>query len=119
MAKILIIEDDAPIQHAYALKLKHDGHEVLLADNANQGMEQARQHQPDIILLDMMLPGISGLDLLRQINIRQTLPRTKLIVLSNIESESIVKQAKDLGADQYLLKLNYTPHQISQLIAKL
>jgi CheY-like chemotaxis protein len=119
MAKILVVEDEQPILHAYAFVLGKKGHQVFLADDARKGIELAKSEQPDIILLDMMMPGLSGLDLLKALDVKKTLPNTKLVVMSNIESPKIIQQAKRLGAVKYLLKIDYTPYQVEDIIQKL
>lgn len=119
MASILIIEDDSAISHVYGLVLSKKGHQVWIAEEANKGIEMAVSNKPDIILLDMLMPGVSGLDLLRKLNIKQNLPDTKLIVMSNIESPKVVEEAKALGAVKYLLKIDFTPYEIDKVIKDL
>lgn len=119
MAKILVVEDEAPILFAYLTVLTKKGHHVLTADNAEKGITIARAEKPDIILLDMMMPGLSGLDLLKELDIKKTLPKTKLIIMSNIESQKIIEEAKKLGAAKYLLKIDYTPYQVEEIIQDL
>lgn len=119
MAKILVVEDEQPILFAYSKVLTNKGHKVLLASDAIEGIELAQKEKPDAILLDMMMPGLSGLDLLKELDVKKNLPKTKLIVTSNIESPKIIEEAKKLGAVKYLLKIDYTPYQVEEIIRDL
>lgn len=117
MAKILIVEDDAAISNAYGLHLTKMGYEVSIAENAEKALNLAKS-KPDIILLDMLMPEMSGLDFLKSLDPKKTLPDTKIIVLSNTESPKIRADAEDYGIASYLLKIDYTPEQIGEVIKK-
>ncbi|HZU03711.1 MAG TPA: response regulator, partial [Ktedonobacteraceae bacterium] len=101
--RILVIDDEVPIQRALRRNLLADGYEVLVAGNGVQALEMVRLHQPDLILLDLCLPGqIDGLDICRQV--RQLLPVVPIIVLSALTEEKQKVRALDIGADDYLTK---------------
>jgi two-component system KDP operon response regulator KdpE len=101
--RILIIDDEVPIQRALRRNLLADGYEVLVAGNGMQALEMVRLHQPDLILLDLCLPGqIDGLDICKQV--RQLLPMVPIIVLSALTEEKQKVRALDIGADDYLTK---------------
>ncbi len=119
MVKILVVEDEQPILFAYSKVLTNKGYKVFMASDATQGIEIAQAEKPDVILLDMMMPGLSGLDLLKELDIKKSLPKTKLVVMSNIESPKIIEEAKKLGAARYLLKIDYTPHQVEEIVREL
>ncbi len=100
--RILVVDDEPPIQRILKRNLTMSGYDVLVADNGKQAIEVIQQHQPDLILLDLYLPGeMDGLDVC--IWVRQTL-RTPIIVLSAITEERQKVRALDLGADDYLTK---------------
>jgi len=105
MKRILIVDDEPPIQRILRRNLSASGYEVLVADNGKQALEMVRAHQPDLILLDLYLPGeLDGLEVCRQV--RQLVPAlaTPIIVLSAITEERQKVEALDLGADDYLTK---------------
>ncbi|HTK10088.1 MAG TPA: response regulator transcription factor [Ktedonobacteraceae bacterium] len=100
--RILVVDDELPIQRILQRNLAMSGYDVLVADSGKQAVEMTRQHQPDLILLDLCLPGeMDGLDVC--IWVRQTL-RTPIIVLSAVTEERQKVRALDLGADDYLTK---------------
>lgn len=105
MAKILLIEDDLDIQRIYSEKLKIDGHEVILSLNATIGLQYLKTEKPDLILLDIMLPGkMNGFELLEIIKKDSSLSKIPVIVLTNLDTEK--EQAMKIGADDYLIKAN-------------
>lgn len=100
--RILVVDDEPPIQRILRRNLAMGGYDVLVADNGKQATELIRLHQPDLILLDLCLPGeMDGLDVC--VWVRQSM-RTPIIVLSAINEEKQKVRALDLGADDYLTK---------------
>ena len=100
--RILVVDDEAPIQRILRKNLMVSGYEVLVAENGIQALEIVRQHQPDLILLDLWLPGeIDGLEVCMRV--RQW-TSTPIIILSARTEEKQKVQALDLGADDYLTK---------------
>jgi two-component system KDP operon response regulator KdpE len=100
--RILVVDDELSIQRALRRNLSISGYDVLVADNGRQAIEMARQHQPDLILLDLCLPGeFDGLEVCRQLRQSVQIP---IIVLSALTEEKQKVQALDLGADDYLTK---------------
>lgn len=100
---ILVVDDEPPIQRILKRNLMANGYEVLVADNGKQAVDMAFRHQPDLILLDLYLPGeLDGLDVCRQI--RKEMRRVPIIVLSAIIEERQKVRALDMGADDYLTK---------------
>jgi two-component system KDP operon response regulator KdpE len=100
--RILVVDDEPPIQRTLRRNLMASGYEVLIAENGVQALEIALQHQPDLILLDLYMPGdISGLDVC--VRVREV-SRVPIIVLSAANEEKLKVRALDLGADDYLTK---------------
>jgi two-component system KDP operon response regulator KdpE len=100
--RILVVDDEAPIQRILRRNLTMSGYEVLIAENGKQAVEMVRLHQPDLILLDLCMPGeMDGLDVC--IKVRQSV-QTPIIVLSALTEEKQKVRALDLGADDYLTK---------------
>jgi len=110
--KILIVEDDFFIRELYQRQLLKEGYLVEVAVDGAEGLVKANDFRPHLILLDIMLPKLNGLDLLRTI---KTKPETKdipVILLTNLGQESVIKEGFTLGAEGYLIKSAYTPSQI-------
>jgi DNA-binding NtrC family response regulator len=116
MAKILIVEDEEPILHSYAFVLKKKGHDVVTAENAEKGMKALKKDKFDLILLDLLMPEVSGLEFLEQTNPRKNFPETRVVVLTNTESPKVINDAMDRGASKYLLKVDNTPYTIADQI---
>jgi two-component system KDP operon response regulator KdpE len=108
---ILIIEDDPQIRRVLSTSLKAYGYEVHTADSGRLGLKLAAKHQPDLIILDLGLPDIDGLDLIR--NLRSS-PTQEILVLSARGTEDVKVRALDLGADDYLTK----PFGLFELLAR-
>lgn len=112
MAKILLIEDEVLNVKMYSTFLKAEGHQVISADDGEKGLRLVSEFQPDLIVLDIMMPKISGLDLLTRL--RQD-PKTKnipVIVLSNLAEPEKAKKALALGAKEFLVKAKVDPRQV-------
>jgi two-component system KDP operon response regulator KdpE len=100
--RILVVDDEAPIQRILRRNLTMSGYEVFVAENGKQAVEMVRLHQPDLILLDLCMPGeLDGLDVCAKV--RQSV-QTPIIVLSAVTEEKQKVRALDLGADDYLTK---------------
>lgn len=110
--KILIIEDDFFIRELYQRQLQKEQYEVVSASDGAEGLVQATQQKPDLILLDIMLPRLNGLDLLRTIKSKPETKDIPVILLTNLGQDSVIKEGFSLGAEGYLIKSAYTPSQI-------
>ncbi len=100
--RLLVVDDEPPIQRILRRNLSMGGYDVLVADNGKQAVEMVQLHQPDLILLDLCLPGeFDGLEVCRQV---RQLVQTPIIILSAITEEKQKVEALDLGADDYLTK---------------
>lgn len=110
--RILVVDDEAPIQRILRRNLSVKGYEVLVAENGVRAVEMVRMQQPDLILLDLSLPGeVDGLEVCVQV---RQLTQTPIIVLSARTEEKQKVQALDLGADDYLTK----PFSNEELLAR-
>lgn len=117
--RILIVEDDELLREMYTLKLELEGFEVEVAENGLKGFEKASTQHFDLILLDNLMPYMSGLDLLRKLKLEKQDGSTKVIMFSNKSSQPEISLAKKLGASDYLIKSQHTPHWLVQKIRKL
>lgn len=113
MQKLLIIEDDRSILLGLQMNLQLDGYELLVATDGEEGLRLYQQHQPDLILLDIMLPRRDGWEILRQI--RATDPETRILILSAKNQEADKVLGLSLGADDYIAK----PFGLAELLARI
>ena len=109
MGKILVVDDDENICQLvrdFFAELK--GHEVFMAHNAEGAIGLVREHHPQVALLDIMMPGVHGVDLLRQI--KRIAPDVKAIMITAVDDREIAQEAMEVGAADYVTKpldLNY------------
>ena len=100
--RLLVVDDEPPIQRILRRNLTMSGYEVLIAENGQQALEMVHLHQPDLILLDLCMPGdLNGLDVCVKVRESSSIP---IIVLSAVNEEKQKVRALDLGADDYLTK---------------
>lgn len=116
MAKILIIEDDPRLEKTYDTIFAHHGHTVVRAHDGEEGLQVAEAENPDIILLDVLMPKVNGIEFLRQFDIKNKHPNTKVIMFSNMDSADLQTQAAELGATSYQVKSRFSPNELAQLI---
>ncbi len=112
MAKILLVEDEPSIRDLYARQLTKAGHQVAAVEDGTKGLEQLKANVYDVLLLDIMLPGINGLQVLREFKTLVPNSPTKVILLTNLGQDSVIKEGFELGAQAYLIKASYTPDQV-------
>jgi CheY-like chemotaxis protein len=112
MTKVLIIEDNETLNEAYKLILEKDGHDVTTAFNGEEGLEKLKDMEPDLILLDMLMPKMDGLEFLRHFT-PSSFPKTTIIILSNLNEDEQVEEARKLGAHRYILKANTSPRELA------
>lgn len=112
MAKILLIEDDTAIADIYKRQLEKAGFTVSVETDGTKGFASLQVNPPDLLLLDIMLPGMTGLEILK--NFKKENPGSKMVtlLLTNLGQDDVIKTGFDLGAAGYLIKANYTPAQV-------
>lgn len=115
MADILVIEDDSTLQEAYSFILKTAGHKVTSAYNGEEGLAAAGKTDFDVILLDILMPVMNGLQFLEKYHAQRP-PATKIIVFSNMVEPDIQKKAAQFGAYRCVLKSSMTPGGMLSLI---
>lgn len=114
-ASILVVEDEAAIQEMIALNLNQAGHEPLLASNAQEALDQVRESLPDLVLVDWMLPGLSGVDLVRRLRASERTQNIPIIMLTARAEEADKLMGLESGADDYITK----PFSIRELNARI
>ena len=117
--KVLVVEDDAFLAGMYVTKLNLEGFDVEVAEDGEQGLKQALEVNPRIILLDIILPKMSGFDVLQDLKKE---PKTKdipVILLTNLGQREDVKKGLELGAVDYLIKAHFMPSEVVEKMKKL
>ena len=116
MKKILLVEDDSFIIDIYITKLKEVGFSVQSAVNGEDAIVKIKQSRPDLVLLDIVLPQVTGFEFLQEIKSMPELKNVPVIVLSNLGQKKEVEKGLSLGAAKYLIKAHYTPTEVVEEI---
>lgn len=118
---ILFIEDDKPISDMYARVLQRSGYEVAFAYTGAEGLQKANQTHFDLILLDIMMPEKTGIEVLHELRGADGHghPDTKIVILTNLAQDKTSQEALKAQADGYIIKADIVPSQLADIIAKL
>ncbi len=123
MKKILLAEDDPFVVEIYSRKMKEAGFDLEIVQTGEEALRKIKEERFDILLLDMVLPGLSGWEVLEAIRKEkeknEQLRALKVLVLSNLGSRPEVERAVRMGAERYLIKAHYTPAQVVEEIKRL
>lgn len=109
---ILIIEDDKFLRELLIRKLETEGFQTVVAVDGEEGVRKAKEEMPQLILLDLVLPGIDGFEVLNQIRNETQTSAIPVIILSNLGQREEVEKGLKLGANEYLIKAHHTPDEI-------
>jgi CheY-like chemotaxis protein len=115
MARILVVEDEIALAEVYSFVLKHKGHKVWTAGDGQLALDKLAVARPDIILLDMMMPHMGGIEFLENYQ-KQKPQHVKIIILSNMQSREHETRARELGADRYEIKASVSPEQLLKMV---
>jgi DNA-binding response OmpR family regulator len=118
MPKIAIIEDDAAISQMYRIKFEAEGYTVETADNGVLGLKLAETMKPDIILLDLMMPQMSGKEMLTKLRATDWGKSIKVVILTNMGEQEAPEGIRDLGVSAFILKADMTPRQVAEIVKK-
>jgi DNA-binding response OmpR family regulator len=113
MKKIAIIEDDQAISQMYRMKFENDGYEVETAENGKIGLELVEKMKPDIILLDIMMPEMTGDEMLKKLRDEPWGKHIKVLILTNIGEQELPKSLSALDVLGVIMKAELTPRQVS------
>ena len=113
---ILIIEDDKFLRELIVRKLKDEKYQIVEASDGEEGLEKAKKEIPDLVLLDLILPGIDGFEVLSRIKEEHALSSVPVIILSNLGQREEVEKGLKMGAVDYLIKAHFTPGEIIEKI---
>lgn len=116
MKKILIVEDETTLLKMLTSQLTADEFTVITALNGKQGLEKALNEKPDLMLLDLLMPVMDGLTMLKSLRENPRIKDTPVIVLTNFMTKEYISEAKKLGCKDYILKSDFNPNDISRLV---
>lgn len=115
---IVLIEDDVFLRDLCVRKLKKENFEVVSAENGEEGLKKIKECEPDLVLLDIILPGIGGFEVLKQIKEDEKTQHIPVIMLTNLGEKEDIEKGLILGAADYLVKAHFSPDEIVERIYK-
>ena len=119
MAKVLIVDDDPFILDMYVLKFKESGFQVETAQDGKSGLKKVKDTRPDVVLLDVVMPAMDGFDVLQELKKSLPPPLPKIILLTNLGQKEDVDRGLQLGADDYIIKADFTPSEVVDKVKKI
>lgn len=114
--KILVVEDEAFLLDLYQTKLVQEGYEVFVASNGGDGYTAAEAHQPQLILLDILMPKVDGYAMLKKLKANVVLKSIPVILFSNLSQRSEIEKGLKLGAADFIIKTSITPAQLAEKV---
>lgn len=115
-AKILIVEDENSLNEAYQMVLKSEGYEIFAAYDGDEALNITEEIEPDLILLDLRMPKVGGIEFLKRYEPAKKHPNVQIIIFSNLDTQSEIDEAYDLGAQKYILKAWASPKELVKLV---
>ncbi|HNU76390.1 MAG TPA: response regulator [bacterium] len=115
--KIFFVEDDEGFYNIFSVPLKMKGYDIVRVSEGSSAVERIITEKPDLILLDIVLPGMSGLDILKELREREETQSVVVIMLTNFGSDENISRAMEYGANDYLMKYNIVPSELPDKIA--
>ncbi len=116
--KIMIVEDDSFVMDIYQTKLSREGFEVIEAVNGTEAIKKMRAGEPDLVLLDIVMPYMNGLEILKKIKEDKDLKKLPVILLTNLSQKEDIQEGLALGAADYLIKSHFTPTEVMEKVRK-
>ncbi len=114
--KILIVEDEKALNEAYEFLLKKQGYAVYVAHDGEEALRITDEVEPQLILLDLRMPRMSGIEFLKKYQLTKDHPDVKVLVFSNLDTEKEIDQAFELGAQKYILKAWASPQELLNIV---
>lgn len=119
MATILIVEDDPYVRNFYDRLFRiGSSHKVVMAGSGEEGLKLAKEQKPDLVLLDIMMPGMNGLEVLEKLKAETETKDLTVVILTNFGEEEFVKKAVALGATSFIVKSEIEGEQLLKLVDK-
>lgn len=116
--KVLVVEDEAMLREAYEQILTTKKYKVFVAEDGDDAEKQLKKHQPDLVLLDILMPKVSGVELLEKIDVPKNYPNTVFISFSNISGHAMEPVLLQLGVREHVLKSDLSPSGLTELVHK-
>lgn len=116
--KILIVEDDSFVAEVYSAKLLEIGHEIWIARNGKEGIRMVSEKKPDLILLDIIMPVMNGIEMLEELKKKDEWKQIPVILLTNLGEKESVQKVRNLGVQDYLIKSHFTPAEVIDKIER-
>lgn len=117
--RIFIVEDDDFLRSLAVGKLEKEGFVVETASNGSDGLTRILETPPELLILDLMLPEMSGFEVLEKIRSTDTVKNLKVVVFSNLGEETDIKRCLELGVSEYLIKANFTLDELAEKVKSL
>ncbi len=117
MAKILVVEDDRDLNKAYCIILRHEGHEVITAFDGKEALAKVDEFEPDLILLDLLMPIMGGLEFLQSWSTADR-KNVKVLIFTNMENSPEISEAYKLGASRCIIKSWTAPHNLARVVTE-
>ena len=114
--KILVVEDDKFLRELIAQKIMKEGYDVIEAVDGEKGAESIRKEKPDLVLLDLILPGIDGFEVLAKMKSDPSTSEIPVIILSNLGQKDDIEKGLEMGANDYMIKAHFTPAEIIEKV---
>ena len=114
--KVLIVEDDNFVAEVYSTKLLEMGHEVQIAQNGEEGLKMVSEGKPDLVLLDIIMPVMGGIEMLGELKKKDEWKQIPVILLTNVGEKESVQKVRNLGVQDYLIKSHFTPAEVIEKI---
>ncbi len=119
MPAVVVIEDEPAISEMYRLKLKNMGFVVHTARDGQQGLDVCQQHMPDLILLDLKMPVMSGDEMLKELRKTTWGADIRVVILTNISRDEAPHDLRLLNVDRYIVKAHHTPSQVVDIVKEI
>jgi two-component system chemotaxis family response regulator WspR len=114
--KILIVEDDNFVAEVYFAKLKEMGYVALLAQNGKEGLDILQKEKIDLILLDILMPVMGGVEMLEEVRKHENWKNIPVILLTNVGEKDSIQKIRNMGVKDYLIKSHFTPAEVLEKI---
>lgn len=117
--KLVIVEDDISLYNLYKTELEMKDYSVVHVPDGTAAVQVITEQKPNLVLLDLMLPGKNGLQILEELKAKPETKETRVIMLTNFGNDDNVSRALELGAEDYIMKYNIVPSELSEKVSSL
>lgn len=114
--RILIVEDDNFVAEVYLAKLSEMGYETALAQNGEEGLAELKKGKVDLILLDILMPIMNGIEMLEEVKKKEEWKNIPVILLTNIGEKESIQKVREMGVKNYLIKSHFTPAEVIEKV---